>query len=222
MTQRRGKPTPPTGNAARKPAGLALPAGVYLALLFVAFVIGVRVGSGPSRSAKPNPPAPVAVAEAPPAPKTAEPPAPPRPEPKPQPQPKPVEPPKPKPQPAATTPEPKKPTEDVTPAKTPERPKPKPQPAVRAVSFASQVLPIFQDKCIACHGDPTIKGGLDLRTLAAIKKGGENGAGSVAGKPDDSTIWMQIADGNMPPPKKPKLTDAEKQLIHDWIASGAK
>jgi hypothetical protein len=214
------KPIPPTGNAARKPTGLALPAGVFIALLFVAFVIGVRAGSGPSRSAKPQA-APVAVAEAPPTAKQVEPPAPP-PKPEPKPEPKRVEPPKPKPQPTAEAPEPKKPVKTVMPAKPPEKPKPKPQPAVRAVSFASRVLPIFQDKCIACHGDPTIKGGLDLRTLAAIKKGGENGAGTVAGKPDDSTIWMQIADGNMPPPKKPKLTDDEKKLIHDWIASGAK
>lgn len=215
MTQRRAKPIPPTGNAARKPAGLALPAGVYIALLFVAFVIGVRAGSGPSRSAKPQA-APVAIVEAPPAPKTVEPLTPPPPEPKQ------VEPPPPKPQPTAKAPESKKPVETVMPAKPPKNPKPQPKPtAVRAVSFA-QVLPIFKDKCILCHGDPTIKGGLDLRTLAAIKKGGENGAGTVAGKPDDSTIWMQIADGNMPPPKKPKLTDAEKKLIHDWIASGAK
>jgi protein TonB len=216
MTQQRMKPTPPS-RTARKPAGLALPAGVYIALLFVAFVIGVRAGSGPSRSAKPQASAPVAIAEAPPVPKTAEPLTPPPTEPKR------VEPPSPKPLPTVKAPEPKKLVETVMPAKPPERPKPQPKPtAVRAVSFAAQVLPIFKDKCIACHGDPTIKGGLDLRTLAAIKKGGENGAGTVAGKPDDSTIWMQIADGNMPPPKKPKLTDTEKKLIHDWIASGAK
>ena len=43
--------------------------------------------------------------------------------------------------------------------------------------FRQGVLPLLQRKCFACHGDDPkkVKGELDLRSLAGIRKGGESG-----------------------------------------------
>jgi type IV secretory pathway VirB10-like protein len=141
-----------------------------------------------------------------------------------------TEPPKPeppKPEPMAKpepTPEPK-----PEPKPDPKKPEPKPEPKteaapnVTAVAFDKEVLPIFKAKCNLCHGDTKgPKGGLDLRTLASIKKGGDSGDALVAGKIDKSLIWTSIDEGAMPPAGKPQLTDAEKTKIKNWILSGGK
>src|SRR5262249_52299845 len=115
-----------------------------------------------------------------------------------------------------TKPEPKKPD---PPKPEPKKPDP---PKAEMVSYEKQVFAIFRTKCLTCHGDPTIKGGLDLKTLKSALAGGDSGAGAVPGKPDDSPIWTTIADGSMPKGNKEKLTEAEKKIVKDWILSGAK
>ena len=129
-----------------------------------------------------------------------------------------AEPPKPKPTKAAPPP-PTKPAEPE-PKPEPKKPEPKPEPPSAMVSF-DKVMPIFKAKCNICHGDPSIKGDLDLRSLAAIKKS-PNSKVLIAGKPDESDLFDRIKDGSMPPPGKERLTAAEMQLIHDWIKSGGK
>ena len=49
--------------------------------------------------------------------------------------------------------------------------------------------------------------------------GGEDGRVIVPGKPEKSLLWKNVS-GNKMPPKRP-LTDAEKQVLRQWIASGA-
>src|SRR5262249_53930293 len=51
------------------------------------------------------------------------------------------------------------------------------------VTFATDVSPIVQAKCVRCHGEKTRKADLDLQTAAALLKGGESGAVVVPGKP---------------------------------------
>jgi hypothetical protein len=72
--------------------------------------------------------------------------------------------------------------------------------------FAQKVLPLFKEKCLACHGDDTekIKGGLDMRTRDALLKGGDSGEPSIVpGKPDDSPLMAAVRrvddDSAMPP-----------------------
>jgi hypothetical protein len=113
-------------------------------------------------------------------------------------------------------------TEPKTPPKT--EPKTEPKKVMEMVSFDQKIKPIFRAKCTVCHGDPTIKGKLDLRTLAAIKKGGDSGTGFDPGNLAGSLIWTRIEDKDMPMPPdgKEKLTPAEMKLIKDWILSGGK
>ena len=108
--------------------------------------------------------------------------------------------------------EPKKPTEPLTPPPT----------TVPVVTFAKEILPIFQNKCFECHQPGLKKGGLDLKTLASITKGGNGGKALSPGKLEDSLIWTSISNGDMPPAGKKELTEAEKKLIMNWIASGGK
>jgi protein TonB len=132
---------------------------------------------------------------------------------------------KPKPKPAKAAPLPTtRPTEPKPePKPEPKKPEPepkKPEPTAVMVTF-DKVLPIFKAKCNICHGDPSIKGDLDLRSLMAIKKS-PNSKVLVAGRPDESDLFDRIKDGSMPPPGKEKPTPAEMQLIYDWIKSGGK
>jgi mono/diheme cytochrome c family protein len=90
------------------------------------------------------------------------------------------------------------------------------------VRFESAVRPVFQAKCASCHGTLSKRGGLDLRTLATTVRGGNSGPGVVPGRPGESPVWETVRTGQMPPPNKPQLTAAEKDLIRAWIAGGAR
>ena len=90
--------------------------------------------------------------------------------------------------------------------------------------FNRDVRPILADRCFTCHGPDAksrkAKLRLDVRE-SALKKGA-----IVPGKPDESELVYRIlsddSDEVMPPPamKKP-LTLVEKEILSQWIASGA-
>lgn len=81
------------------------------------------------------------------------------------------------------------------------------------------VLPILTKNCLGCHGGLRQKGGLDMRTTAAMLKGGKSGPALKAGNAAVSEIWMRIAADEMPPGDR-KLSAAEKNHIKQWIANG--
>ena len=85
-------------------------------------------------------------------------------------------------------------------------------------TFQHDVLPIMQQRCIGCHGEQA-SGGLDLRTLEALMKGSSGGPAISPGDPESSVLWKKIASDAMPMGGDP-LTDAEKNLIRDWITNG--
>jgi mono/diheme cytochrome c family protein len=130
----------------------------------------------------------------------------------------------PRPREKAPTPPAKRAAEEPRPRPEPERPAvPPPEPAGErmVLTYETHILPIMQRSCISCHGDRKKRGGLDLRTLASLKRGGDSGAGVKPGDPASSPLLESIVSGQMPPGKR-KLSDAEKQLIREWIAGGAK
>ncbi len=97
---------------------------------------------------------------------------------------------------------------------------------LRAGVTEADVVPIFQMRCVTCHGKRKQEGGLDLRTQASRLKGGKSGAALVAGKPEESLIVKRIAAGEMPPPKllfeafvRPPSSD-EVETLKAWIAGG--
>ena len=74
--------------------------------------------------------------------------------------------------------------------------------------FEKDVLPVFQAKCLSCHGADKQKADLDMRSKAAMLKGGEAGPPSRPA-PRQKLIWDKIAGDKMPPGKQ-KLTRRRK------------
>jgi len=86
-------------------------------------------------------------------------------------------------------------------------------------SFQHEILPLFEQKCLSCHGESQKMGSLDLRSLAAIMSGGTSGPAVVAGDADKSVLWQMLDSGKMPMGGDGFKT-GEMQLIRYWIENG--
>ncbi|UCD99090.1 MAG: c-type cytochrome [Chloroflexota bacterium] len=95
------------------------------------------------------------------------------------------------------------------------------QPPTGGVSFSSDVMPLFEAKCAACHGN---FGGWDASTYTTVLGTGNNAPVIIPGDPDNSLLAQKMVGtqsiGNIMPPAG-LLPDDEVQLILDWIAEGA-
>jgi mono/diheme cytochrome c family protein len=118
----------------------------------------------------------------------------------------------------------------ATPTPTPE-PSPTLAPAptvdLAKVSFQNDVLPLFQQSCIQCHGGerpdgsgPRVEEGLKLLTYEDIMAGSWNGSVIEPGDVAGSYLIEQIATGRMPKDGE-RLSEAEVEIISAWVAAGA-
>jgi hypothetical protein len=89
------------------------------------------------------------------------------------------------------------------------------------VTFEKHIRPIFEAKCLSCHGSTKKRGGLDMRTVAAMLRGGDAGPSIVPGSPERSLLWETIVTKKMPPTPN-KLSQSESKLVQEWIAGGAR
>lgn len=96
------------------------------------------------------------------------------------------------------------------------------------LAFQSQVQPLLDLKCMGCHGgDPgRIKAGFDMRTREGLLAGGSSGNRAVLpGKPEESPLYYATTwehpDLQMPPKEEDRLTDEQRQILHQWILEGA-
>ncbi len=95
--------------------------------------------------------------------------------------------------------------------------------------FVRRIAPMFHEKCLACHGNDVekIKGGLDMRNLASVLKGGDSGISSLMpGKPELSPLYLAATRTHddwepMPPKEADKLHPEQISWFKDWIAGGA-
>src|SRR4051812_19479152 len=63
----------------------------------------------------------------------------------------------------------------------------------KAPQFGPDVLPVLARHCLKCHSEKSPKGGLDLRSLSAMLRGGESGEPAlVPGKPEESHVVRQV------------------------------
>jgi hypothetical protein len=111
----------------------------------------------------------------------------------------------------------------------------------QGVTFVADIQPIFQTSCIRCHGADRAKADLRLDTLAAVLKGGKDGAVVIPGDSAKSPLVIAVArvdrDSAMPPirmhhaggpqmsssmPQAQPLTADQVGLIRAWIDQGAK
>lgn len=99
-----------------------------------------------------------------------------------------------------------------------------PVPFDEAEVFDHLILPVLEKKCNSCHNASKAKGELDMSSMQALLKGGENGVIFVGGKPEESSLIERIHleeenEDHMPPAEKPQLTASEKALLMQWVKS---
>ena len=88
--------------------------------------------------------------------------------------------------------------------------------------FERDVWPIIAANCVGCHGADGPKGGLDLRTVSTMLRGGESGPALDPSDPESSLLLERITRHEMPPGKARKLSDQEVSVVRAWIRAGAR
>ena len=93
-------------------------------------------------------------------------------------------------------------------------------------NFMNDVAPVLVQRCTACHGSKNPKGDYRLYSFdSLVKPGGSDQAPVVAGKPEESELFLRITETEksrrMPPGDEP-LSAREIEAIRRWIAQGAK
>ncbi|MFT5470781.1 MAG: hypothetical protein ACI8UO_005912 [Verrucomicrobiales bacterium] len=87
-----------------------------------------------------------------------------------------------------------------------------------ALDFEKDILPLFEEKCIRCHGGKKKGGKLDMRTLDSLFSGGVTGPAIKQGNAPKSLLIELIHYKEMPPKEEgPFVTDEEQQLLRRWI-----
>jgi mono/diheme cytochrome c family protein len=85
-------------------------------------------------------------------------------------------------------------------------------------TFTADVAPILSLACVSCHG---ALGGWDASTYTSAIESGDHGPAVVPGDPDGSPLFQRlIGQGALMPPTG-ALSDAEIDLVRNWIAGGA-
>lgn len=97
------------------------------------------------------------------------------------------------------------------------------------VTFATDIKPLFDKSCVACHGPKKQKAGLRLDSAEATVHGSDDGPVFEIGKSEFSLMISNVArlgieDDWMPPvdDKHPALSLEEVALVRAWIDQGAK
>ena len=87
--------------------------------------------------------------------------------------------------------------------------------------FREQVAPIFEERCVHCHGAELPKGGLSLATGAGLIRGGKNGPAVVPGKPEESLLLDMVSGDEPEMPQKDKpLSKEQVESLRRWIEQG--
>ncbi|MCA9047240.1 MAG: DUF1553 domain-containing protein [Planctomycetaceae bacterium] len=96
-----------------------------------------------------------------------------------------------------------------------------PEESASVLTYEEHIRPIFRKHCFDCHGaTETPEGGLDLRLVRFLLKGGDTGPAVVENDADNSLLLQRIRKGEMPPGEK-KLSESEAAVLEQWIQQGA-
>ena len=93
------------------------------------------------------------------------------------------------------------------------------------VNFNEDVLPLFQDYCIDCHGPEKQKSGFRIDGRAYLLKGGDTGLSAIVPGDPKGSYLIEVIKSDDPdigmPPKGGKLFNDEVEILERWIADGA-
>jgi menaquinol-cytochrome c reductase cytochrome b/c subunit len=95
---------------------------------------------------------------------------------------------------------------------------------IETVSFAQHVKPIFDKRCLSCHGTRT-KGGYSVKTYELTMTSGDNPPVIIPGDAANSILAQMLRGietpaGGLMPPTRP-LPQPQIELIEKWINQGA-
>ena len=93
-------------------------------------------------------------------------------------------------------------------------------------TYSRDVLPVLEAKCVKCHGGKRQKAELRLDSFEAVMEGCEYGPVLVPKEPLASALIQVLHlplehDRHMPPEGKEQLTEAEIELLTEWVRAGA-
>lgn len=109
-------------------------------------------------------------------------------------------------------------------------PQPQPPQHVQKVDFATQIKPLLERSCIACHSGERPRGGFRLDVRDALLKGGESGIPAIVPRQSDKGLFLdyvsdRVPESEMPPKSKrnifPGFNKDQLTLIQAWIDQGA-
>lgn len=87
------------------------------------------------------------------------------------------------------------------------------------IGYEEDVQPIFNRTCNSCHSGIVQLGGLQVTAYEPLMTGSFTGTVVLPGDVANSRLWYMIDTNRMP--LIGSLTQADKQIIRDWIAAGA-
>ncbi len=87
--------------------------------------------------------------------------------------------------------------------------------------FDRELSPIFQARCVQCHGGEKPAAGLSLHTMSGVLKGSANGPVIVEGFSERSLLVRLVSNRAMPPKGAGMaLAEQEVRSIREWIDRG--
>lgn len=91
-----------------------------------------------------------------------------------------------------------------------------------AVSFKADVRQVLRTHCVGCHNPNRAEADLDLSDFRTVIEGSYSGEVVVAGKPDESLLYLVTAHLEEPamPPGGRKIPAEDLDLMRRWIEGG--
>ena len=91
------------------------------------------------------------------------------------------------------------------------------------ITYDDHVLPIFREKCLACHNPDKKEGDLDLGNYTNLMQGGGSGSVIAPGDSSGSYLYKLVTHEEEPamPLESPKIPDEMIATVGKWIDGGA-
>lgn len=89
--------------------------------------------------------------------------------------------------------------------------------------YEKRIRPILAANCYECHGDDQQESGLQVTSVSAMLRGGDQGPAIVPGDPSASLMMKGVRweDSNFQMPPKAKLSTEQIATLEKWIKDGA-
>ncbi len=101
-----------------------------------------------------------------------------------------------------------------------------PPAATQQVDYVKDILPLFEQFCMKCHGPEKPKSGLRMDNATDFMKGGTEGPAFIAGDSANSLLVQLLVgahpDYDIMPPKGDPMNAEQVGLVRAWIDQGAK